>query len=103
MNIESMTLAELEALASTVRARIEALRREQAAELRRVLEQKAKEAGLDLRVLFGKRRGARAQTSLPARYRDPADPTRTWCGVGKRPRWYREAIAAGITPEQMAV
>jgi DNA-binding protein H-NS len=103
MNIESMTLEELETLAADVRARIEELRRERVAELRRSLEQQAKEAGVDIRVLLGKRRQARAQTSLAPRYRDPEDPTRTWCGVGKRPAWYREAIAAGITPEQMAV
>jgi DNA-binding protein H-NS len=103
MNIESMTLPELEALASTVHARIHNLRREQAAQLRRELAQKAKEAGVDIRVLFGAQRKAGSQTSREPRYRDPADPSRTWCGVGKRPAWFRAAIAAGITPEQMAV
>ncbi len=29
----------------------------------------------------------RAKSSLPAKYRNPADPTQTWTGLGKAPAW----------------
>lgn len=31
----------------------------------------------------------------PAHYRDPANPFNTWTGLGKRPIWLSEYIAAG--------
>lgn len=37
-----------------------------------------------------------------ANFKD-ANSNRTWTGHGKRPRWFVDAIAAGKTPEDMAI
>ncbi|MGR3714949.1 MAG: H-NS histone family protein [Shimia sp.] len=48
---------------------------------------------------LGKRRGS-LNKGVP-KYADPSDKTRTWTGKGRKPKWFDEALAAGVTPEQM--
>jgi len=38
-----------------------------------------------------KKSGAKA----PAKYRNPADPSKTWAGKGRKPDWINDAIARG--------
>ncbi|KPP84178.1 MAG: DNA-binding protein H-NS [Rhodobacteraceae bacterium HLUCCA08] len=38
-----------------------------------------------------------------AKYANPADPKQTWTGKGRQPAWYKDAIAAGKSPESMAI
>jgi DNA-binding protein H-NS len=47
------------------------------------------------------RKKAAAKTPSPIRFKD--DAGHTWTGVGKRRNWYKEAIAGGKTPEDLAV
>jgi DNA-binding protein H-NS len=44
--------------------------------------------------------------SLPAaapKYQHPADPTLTWSGQGRPPRWFREQIDKGHDPSKLLV
>lgn len=43
----------------------------------------------------------RAATARTAKYKD--DQGRTWGGIGKRPQWLRDALAAGKTLQDFAV
>jgi DNA-binding protein H-NS len=49
------------------------------------------------------RKSAKAKPGAPraAKYRDEAG--RTWGGIGKRPQWLRDALAAGKTLQDFAV
>ncbi len=52
------------------------------------------------------KRGGRASTPARAsagapKYQDGAG--RTWTGVGKRPNWFKEAIASGKTAEELLI
>ncbi len=49
----------------------------------------------------GKRRAAAKKTGGVAKYTDGAG--RTWSGVGKRPNWFKDAIAAGKQPEDLLI
>ncbi len=42
-----------------------------------------------------------AKTPLPAKYQDEAG--HQWSGVGKRPNWFKDALAAGKTAEELLV
>ena len=72
--------------------------------------------GLSVEDLFGKasgkaaRKRRSAQTGRPARaaksklapkYRDEAG--NTWGGIGKRPNWFKQALASGKSPEDLAI
>jgi DNA-binding protein H-NS len=39
----------------------------------------------------------------PARYANPANPSDTWTGRGRKPGWFIAALAAGRNPEDMAI
>ena len=51
------------------------------------------------------RRGKRKRTSssLPPKYRDPENPSNSWAGRGKRPKWLEAKIAAGATLEDFLI
>lgn len=46
--------------------------------------------------------GAKKST-LPAKYRDPEDPSQTWSGHGRRPKWFLEALDAGKTEQDLEI
>ena len=37
------------------------------------------------------------------KYKNPADATQTWTGKGRQPDWFKTAIAAGTTPDEMEI
>lgn len=41
-----------------------------------------------------------ARTGTTMRYRNPRNPTQTWMGRGQRPKWLKEALAAGRKLEE---
>lgn len=43
-----------------------------------------------------------AKPPSPPKYKDPVT-SKTWTGIGKRPRWFVDAMAAGKTAEELAV
>jgi len=47
------------------------------------------------------RKPAARKTGGVAKYTDGAG--RTWSGVGKRPNWFKDALAAGKTAEELLV
>jgi DNA-binding protein H-NS len=48
----------------------------------------------------GAQGSAKPKNKSPIRYRD--DKGNSWTGHGQRPRWFKEAIASGITREELA-
>jgi DNA-binding protein H-NS len=71
--------------------------------------------GLSTQDLFGPKRRGLAQTAAAAAQRGPAstkrasiakfasDDGRTWTGIGKRPTWFVEALAAGKTAQELLI
>lgn len=103
------TLAELTALI-TEREKTE--REEVAAEIERL----AKQRGFALTDLFpdlGAERGAEKTKSkadkgtgrgtVAPKYRDPLEPSQTWTGRGRKPKWVLEREAEGRTLESMLI
>lgn len=111
VDISGLSIGDLEQLAVAAKARIEVLKRQQFAEVRRSLEAQAKEAGFDIYELFAGRgaRTAMAPTSDQAKrfvapkYRNPINHLQTWTGRGKQPHWVRDAIAAGKTLDDLQI
>ncbi|HPD91483.1 MAG: H-NS histone family protein [Rhodobacter sp.] len=102
MDLDSLSLAELKQLRKDVEAAItdftERERRKALAEV----EAFARERGLspaDLASLGVKR------TRKPAapKYANPADPSQTWTGRGRRPHWIEAALSAGKSLDDLAI
>lgn len=49
----------------------------------------------------GARRARSARSAAPVKYRDEAG--HTWVGIGKRPQWVRDALAAGKSLDEFKV
>ena len=49
----------------------------------------------------GARKSAKRKTHLPPKFRD--DAGNAWSGHGKRPNWYKDALASGKTLEDLLV
>lgn len=61
----------------------------------------AAEFGLTLRDVLGDNIGRKIKTPVTPKYRNPATPHQTWSGRGHRPKWVKDALAGGITLEEL--
>lgn len=66
------------------------------------LDEKARELGFTLAELTGTVT-MRKRSPTVARYANPADASDTWSGRGRKPRWFIAALAAGRSPEDLAI
>ena len=118
-----MSLAELEREKQKIEKAIEARQGHEKDSLIRKITALASDSGFELGELFdgadsapraprGKKRASkkvgagRASAAkgrkVPPKYRNPDDPTQTWAGRGRQPRWYADKIGQGMKPEDMA-
>lgn len=75
-------------------------------ELRAEIDAMLDKEGLSIDDVYGGRAGKRTsggRSKGPAKFRHPENPAKTWSGRGRQPVWYKEAIAAGKSPEDMHV
>lgn len=88
--------------------RQETVRLEVQADLEAAMErnrQRCEAAGIEFKPDLSKKAKAKKSkpTGLPVfkahhRYEDPEDATKFWNGVGPKPQWVRDRLAAGKTP-----
>src|SRR5580765_5427463 len=91
-SVERMSLRELQQLSVRVnKAMVVAQERDRAA-LRQKMESLASHAGFRLGDLFG--RGGKGRT-VAAKYANPSDPTETWTGRGRKPKWLVAKLKTG--------
>lgn len=78
------------------------LQKQRINDVRKKLTQIAKDEGYSIEELFGKG-GKGGKGSVGAKYANPADPSQTWTGRGKRPNWFKDALASGASEESLRV
>ena len=49
-----------------------------------------------------KKKAGPKSVSAP-KYKNPENPEKTWTGKGRQPDWFKAALAAGKTPEEMEI
>lgn len=107
MDISSLSVAELRDLLNRIPAEIKRREREEKANLLKELSKLATERGFSLDELL---QGAEAKvskaskgSSVAPKYRSPNNAAVTWTGRGRQPIWVRDALASGMTLEQLAI
>lgn len=118
MDLRKLSPAELDSLIEKARKRQQALAAKRIPRVRAKIEALLKAEGLTLADVFSikvpaapasgpkaKKRAASGAKgrSVPPKYRNPADPSQTWAGRGVQPRWFREALAAGRTADDLLI
>jgi DNA-binding protein H-NS len=86
--LEKMSLKELLALDTEIKATIDEKRVSERAEMRAKMEDMARASGFSVAELFG---GRKKGGKGVVKYRNPKDPSKTWTGRGRRPNWIVEA------------
>ncbi|SFL45846.1 DNA-binding protein H-NS [Shimia aestuarii] len=102
MKLDGMSADELIALKERIDAQLLKLEAERKENALKAIREAAEKHGYtldEIASIAGKRKGALAK-GVP-KYVHPQDPTTTWTGKGRKPKWFDEALAAGITPDQM--
>ncbi|WP_308916043.1 H-NS histone family protein [Jannaschia sp. LMIT008] len=111
--LEKLSREELDKARKDMEAQLKDIQRAQSEydgrrlkELRGEIEAMVAKEGYTIDDVFGGKTGKRnsaGRSKGPAKYRHPENPEKTWSGRGRQPVWYKEAIAAGKAPEDMAI
>jgi DNA-binding protein H-NS len=104
MNLTSLGLKELKKLEAEVQSLIASYEDRKIAEARAELEAKAKELGFSLSDLVGGgKKGGKAASSVAPKYAHPENPSMTWSGRGRKPKWVEAALASGKSLDDLLI
>jgi DNA-binding protein H-NS len=101
INLDNLTIAELDALIDQAVELIEKKRAQALVDAKAEIEKIAAATGMSVEELLGlkagkaKKAGGGAKKPVAEKYRNPKDHTQTWTGRGKRPRWLQEMLDRG--------
>ncbi len=110
IDLKGLSLKELQKLAKDVAKAIDTVEARQRKEARAAMEKLAKEYGVSIEDILGaetkkparKKRAQKPKAGSP-KYQNPADPSQTWTGKGRRPQWYLDAMKAGKTDDDLMI
>lgn len=107
VDLNNLSIEELERVIADARERIEEKREEAVARARADIERIAASTGYSVEDLLGmgksRPKGARPHRTVADKYRNPRDPSQSWSGRGKRPRWLQELLDQGGKLENFLV
>lgn len=93
VDISTLSVAELEALRGSIENVIVNRRQTELVNLRKAIEDMVEEAGFTLDEVM--QATASKKRTVAPKYQNPADPSQTWSGRGRKPGWVEELIASG--------
>lgn len=103
MNIDELSLRELQDLQKRVAKAIDTyqdrMKRDALAELR----EKARVMGFTIEELLEKKPMKTSRKSPDAKYRHPDNPELTWSGRGRKPLWFVSALESGVSADSMLI
>lgn len=106
-DLKTMNRKDLEKLARDVDKALEKLRKQDLKKVRAEMDKIAAAHGVSVEDVIGGKTPAKAKSAPKAKaapkFANPANASQTWTGKGRQPEWYKSAIAAGKSPESMAV
>lgn len=103
IDLKSLNYNQLGDLITRATARQRELGKERASKMREKINAMVKAEGLDIEDVLGRGGRGKTRAKVKPKYRNPADPSATWSGRGKRPRWYSAALAAGKKEKDLLI
>jgi len=111
LNLDAMSVGEIWQLHQTVievlATRLTAEKHELEKRLAQLRREKHQSLALPNEVLsrrvVGSVQESRKHAKVPPKYRNPNEPSETWSGRGKRPRWLAQALLAGQKIEDFVI
>lgn len=102
IDLDALSLKDLKDLRNKVTQAIEDFHDRKKQQARAEVEERARELGFKLADLVDAA-PARKRKPAAAKYANPADPSQTWTGRGRKPRWAEAALKAGKTLADLAI
>ena len=99
--LDRMSLRELKELELKVQRARASVQDRSRSELRKKVETMIAEAGFKVTDIFGGR-GGKGRT-VAAKYANPDDPSETWTGRGRKPRWLNAKVQEGAKIEKFLI
>ena len=90
--LETMSRDELLKLKKEVQKALDTFQERRKQDALAEMQEVARRHGLDLNEIVGGKK--KSQIAAP-KYRHPENPSLTWAGKGRKPRWLNEEMAAG--------
>ena len=101
IDLDTMSLKELRDLRGKLDRAINSYEDRKRREALAAVEEAARVHGFNLADLTGGK-PSRAGTVAP-KYANPDDPTMTWTGRGRKPRWVQENLESGKSMEDLVI
>lgn len=95
IDLEKMSRRELLELRDQIDTALENAEAREREEALKAAEQAVAAYGFSLSDLTVKAPRSGKSGKAKAKYRNPADPSQTWTGRGRKPKWVHEALKAG--------
>ena len=99
MDLDNLSLKELKKLRNDVDKAIKSFETRKKKEALAALEAKAAEMGFSL----GELTGGAVKKSAPPKYQNPDNVGQKWTGRGRQPAWFKAAIEAGKSPDDLLI
>jgi DNA-binding protein H-NS len=100
-DLDRMSLRELKELELKVQRARASVQDRSRSELRKKVEAMITDAGFKVTDIFGGR-GGKGRT-VAAKYANPDDPSETWTGRGRKPRWLTAKLQEGAKMEKFLI
>lgn len=97
IDITKLNRKQLDTLRNKIDSRETEMRETTLKDLRARINTMVKKEGFTLDEVLGRRgkRAGKRTGKVPPKYENPKDPSQTWSGRGKRPNWFKAALASG--------
>ncbi|GGW25275.1 trans-acting regulatory protein hvrA [Gemmobacter lanyuensis] len=102
MDLNALSLRELKDLQTQVNKAIASYEDRKKKEALSELEDRARAMGFTLAELLGTP-VTRKRAPASAKYANPENPSETWSGRGRKPRWFEAALQSGRSVDDLAV
>ncbi|ETX13633.1 trans-acting regulatory protein hvrA [Roseivivax halodurans JCM 10272] len=103
MNIDALDKDELLKLRKDVEKALETIEQRNYQRAMKAADDAAREYGFSLSDLTKAKSGGAAKPANPPKYANPDNPSQTWSGRGRQPKWFIEAREAGKSAEDLEI
>lgn len=102
-DLNTLSLDQLKNLKKDIEKAISSYEARRLADARKALEAKAAELGVSLAEVLGGKPAKGLKTFVAAKYAHPENPSLTWSGRGRTPKWISDLEAKGGKRDDYAI
>lgn len=103
MNLDEMSLRELQELQRNITRLIETYQDRAKRDALSELREKARSMGFTIEELLEFKSSKPTRKSPEPKYRHPENAELTWSGRGKKPRWFVSALNRGVSADDLMI